>query len=142
MSAVSAHFETAYHNVEPAFTLNLSFQAVEQVALEFADLAAAQACHVNVIPLRATLVIMLFALHVHEVKLIDQPVPLEQSEGAIDRDSVHSRIDSASSAEKLAGIQMLLRSLHHAQNGAALAGHAQAARHKFGLQPAGCFGLG
>jgi hypothetical protein len=63
--------------VKLAITLNLSLEPFEQIALEFHNLAASQAGHVDMVPLRTALVIMLFPLHVHEIKLIHQTMSFE-----------------------------------------------------------------
>jgi len=91
------------------------------------------------IALRSALVKMFFTLQVHEVEFIDQTMPLKQLKGAIYRYAVNSRIDLASPAKKLAGVEMLLCRLDNAQNRTALVGHAQSARHKLRLQSAGLF---
>jgi len=70
LRAISADLQPAHHNVKPAFALNLALQPVEQVAFEFCDLSAAQAGHVDVVPLRPALIEMLLSLHVHEVEFI------------------------------------------------------------------------
>lgn len=113
--------------MEPALALNLSFEAVEQVAFELCNLAAAKACHVDMIPLRAPFVKVLFPLHVHEVELINQAVTLEKIQGAIDGDSIDAWIESPRLTEDLRGIEMLLRGFNHAKNGSSLMGHPQAA---------------
>ncbi len=63
--------------MKTAVALNLSLKPVEQVALEFSDLSAAQACHVNVIALRTALVKVLLPLHVHQVEFVDQTMTLQ-----------------------------------------------------------------
>jgi hypothetical protein len=113
--------------MEAAVALNLSFQTIEQSALEFGDLAASQTGHMDVIALRATLVVVLFSLHVHEIEFVHQAVSLEQTERAIDRYAVDMRIKFAGVTQNLARIKMLFGGLDHAQDGAALMRHAQAA---------------
>ena len=83
------------------------FEAVEEIAFEFRDLAAAQAGHVNVVALGATLVEMLLSLHVHEVEFVDQAVALEQAEGAVDGDAINQGVEFASLAQDLAGVEVL-----------------------------------
>ena len=133
MVAVPANFQAGHHNVELAVALNLTFEPVEQIAFKLRDLAAAQAGHVDVVSLRTALVEMLLALHMHEVKLIDQAVTLEQINSPIDGDAVNLRINPPRLAQNLAGIQMLLCRLDDAQNSPPLMGHAQPARHQFSL---------
>jgi hypothetical protein len=127
--------------MELTITLDLAFEPFEQIALEFGDLATSKASHVDVVALRAALVIMLFSLHVHEIEFIDQAMPLEQTQGAIDGHAVNVRIEPPSVAQDLAGVEMLFGGLDHAQDGAALPGHAQAARHEFCLQASRSLGL-
>ena len=87
----------------------------------------------DVISLRATLVIMLLALQMHEVEFIDESMALKQIEGAVDGNSIDVRIQSARLAKDLAGIQMLLGSFDNAEDGPALARHPQSTRHEFRL---------
>src|ERR1700691_977994 len=128
--------------MELAIALDLALQPVEKVALEFHDLAATQAGHVDVVALWPPLIKVLLALHVHEVEFIHQAMPLEQLESAIHRDSIYLGIEFARSAQNLAGVEMLFRGLDNAEDGTALMCHAQAARHQFGLQSSRSFSLG
>lgn len=128
--------------MELAVALDLSLEAVEEVALELRNLAAAEAGHVNVVALRAPLVVVLLALHMHEVEFVDQALALEQVNGAIDGDTIDLGVEFAGLAQNLAGIEMLLGGFHDGEDGTALAGHAEAARHEFRLQASGLFGLG
>jgi hypothetical protein len=111
--------------VKPAISLNLSLQAIEEIAFKFSNLAAAQTCHMDVIPLGTALIVVLLALHMHQVKFIDQTVPLQQAERAIDGDPVDLRIKAASAPQQLAGIKVLFGGFDDAEDGAPLAGHAQ-----------------
>jgi hypothetical protein len=72
---------------------------------------------------------MLFAVEVHQIELIDQSMPFQQGERPIDGHTINVGSDFAGTPENLRRIQVLLRSLYNAQDGAALAGHAQPARH-------------
>lgn len=127
LRAVPADLEACNHNVEMAIALDLSLEPVEKVALEFGDLAAAQTSHVDVVALGPAFIKVFFALHVHKVEFIDQAVTLQQAEGAIDRHPIDTGIEFARPAQDLAGIEMLLRSLDHTEDGTALMSHAQAA---------------
>ena len=55
LAAVAAHLQAAHDNVEAAVALDLSLEAIEEIAFELRDLPATQAGHVDVIALRATL---------------------------------------------------------------------------------------
>lgn len=78
LSAISANFQSTYQDVKLALALDLTFKPIEQIAFKLGDLSTAQAGHVNMISLRPPLVKMFFALHVHEIKFIDQAVALQQ----------------------------------------------------------------
>ncbi len=73
---MATDFEAGDQNMEVAVALDLAFDAVEEVALELLHLAAAQAGHVHVVALRATLVEVALALDVQQVELVDQAVAL------------------------------------------------------------------
>src|SRR6267143_1746775 len=114
LATVSADLEAGYDDVEAAVTLNLPLQPVEEIALEFRDLATAQAGHVNVVPLRATFVVVFLTFQVHQIKFVDQAVALEQLEGPVHRNPVDLRIEPAGMAQDLTGVEMLLGSFPHA----------------------------
>jgi hypothetical protein len=142
LRTVTADFQSGNDDVEPAIPLNLSLQAVEEIALKFSNLAAAETCHVNVVPLRPPLVVVLLALHVHQVKFVNQAVPLQQAKRAINRHSINLRIEAACAAEQLAGVKVLFGGFNHAEYRTALAGHAESTRHQFGLKTSWDLGLG
>jgi hypothetical protein len=119
--------------VEAAIALDLPFQSIEKIALKFGDLPTAEARHMDVVSLRATLVVMFLALQMHEVEFIDESMALKQIEGAVDSNSIDVRIQSARLAKDLAGIQMLLGSFDNTEDGPALARHPQSTRHEFRL---------
>lgn len=126
LCAVAADFKPADHDVKPAVTLNLAFQAIEKIAFELHDFSAAQAGHVNMVTLWPPLVIMLLALHVHQVEFVHQAMPFEQVQCSIDRDPVDSRINLSGVTQNLRRIQMLFGVFHHAENCPALMGHSEA----------------
>ena len=76
--AVATNLQAADEDVKLTLALDLAFEPLEQIAFEFCNFAAAQACHMNVVTLRAPLIKMLLALHVHQVEFINQAVPLQQ----------------------------------------------------------------
>ena len=139
---ISTNFKPGDDDVESAIALDLSLEAVEQIAFEFGDFPATETGHVDVIPLRATLIKMFFALQVHEIKFIDQALALEEVEGAVDRDAINLRIEFLGAAKNSGGVEVLLGGLDDAQDHFALAGHAKAAGHELGLETSGLLGLG
>jgi hypothetical protein len=124
---VTTHFQAADNDVEAAVALDLSFEAVEEIAFKFHDLATTKARHVDVIALRAPLVEMLLALHVHEIEFVNQSVALQQLQGAVNRNSIDLGIKLPGMAQNLCGIKMLLGVFDHAKNCAALPSQAKAA---------------
>jgi len=77
----------------------------------------------------------------HEVEFINEAVPLEQPQRAIDSTPVNASIELLRFAQNLAGIKVLIGGLNDAQDGAALFGHADTALGEVGLQAARHFGL-
>ena len=127
--------------MKTAIALNLAFQAIKKIAFEFHNLAAAQTGHVDVIALRAALVKVFLTLHVHEIELVDKSLPFEEIQRPIDGNAIDLRIELAGATENLAGIEVLLGGFDDAEDGAALARHAQASRHELSLQSTGNFSL-
>ena len=111
-----------------AIPLDLPFKTVEQIALQFNDSSAAQACHVNVVALWPSLVEMLFSLHVHEIEFINQSMPLQQFESAIDSYAINPWVKFARLAQDLRGVHVKLGGFDHAQDGSALVGQTKATR--------------
>jgi hypothetical protein len=138
LSAIAADFEPAHHDVETTIALDLSFETVEQIALEFGDFAAPQASHVNVITLRPTLIEVFFSLQVHEVQFVYQTMTLQQAERSVNRNAIDLGIDLAGFAQNLAGIEMLLGGLDDTQDSPALPRHAQSAGVAWGQNPDYC----
>jgi len=141
LRTVTADLKSGDDYVEAAIPLNLPLQTIEQVAFKFRNLATAETRHVNVVPLGTALVVVFLALHMHQIKFIDQAVPLEQAEGAVDGNAIDLGIEATRAAQQLAGVEVLLGSFDHAENGATLTGHAQSTRHQLGLQTSRNFGL-
>jgi hypothetical protein len=73
---IPSNFKAADEDVKLTLALDLPFEPLEQIAFEFCDFAAAQARHMNVVTLRAALIKVLLALHVHQVEFVNQAVPL------------------------------------------------------------------
>ena len=77
---------------------------------------------------------MAVAVQVHQVELVDQALPLEQVQRAVDRAAIDGSIERPRLAQNLAGIEMLAGRLDDAQNRAALRGHADSTLGKLRLQ--------
>ena len=141
LRAVTADFQAAHHDVKTAFALDLAFETIEQVTFKFGNFAAAQTCHMNVVALRTALVKVLFTLHVHEVKFVNQSMPFKQFEGTIDGHAIDAGIDLAGLTQYLSGVQVELGSFDDAQDCSPLVGEAKASGRQFGLKISGNFGL-
>lgn len=72
--AVPSHFKARNQDVKAAVALQLPFQIFEKLALEFSNLPAAQAGHVDVISSCFPFIEVPFALHVHQVQFVDYTV--------------------------------------------------------------------
>lgn len=96
----------------------------------------------DVVALWTALIVMFLSLHMHEIKLVHQTVSLEQAQSTVDGYSINVGIETARTAQELAGIQMLFGGFDHPQDRSALTRHAQAARHQFGLKTSRGFRLG
>lgn len=120
--------------MELAVALDLAFETIKQIALKFRDATAAQAGHVDMIALGTAFVVVLLALHVHKIEFVDQAVAFEQADSAVHGHTVDLGIEFAGFAQDLAGVEVLLGRFHDREDGAALASHAQAAGHEFGLE--------
>ena len=80
---------------------------------------------------------VLVTAQVQQVELIDEAVALEQVEGSIDSDAVHTGIDFLRSFENGAGVQVAFGVVHDLKQDFSLAGEAHAAFFQRGLQAAG-----
>lgn len=87
------------------------------------------------------LIVVAFAVDVHEIEFVDEAVALEELEGAVDGAAVDAGIEFLGFAKKLSSVEMLRGGFHDAQDGAALLGHADSALGEVGLQAAGHLGL-
>ena len=75
--------------MKAAIAFQLVLQRIEDFTYKFSNLPTAQASHVNVIRAQFALVVMAFAVQMHEIEFIDQPLPLQQFERAINRAAIH-----------------------------------------------------
>ena len=85
----------------------------------------------DVIPARLHLVVMLFALQVHQNQFIDQPKLFQEFDGSIQRCTVNIRLLPSGQLQERSGIQMLFGALNDFDKDAALRGKAHALGCKF-----------
>lgn len=76
--AIASDFEARDHDVEVAVAMDLTLQTIEEQALEFGDLPASKAGHMDVITLGTTLVEVFFAFEMHQVKFVYKTVTLQK----------------------------------------------------------------
>ena len=125
-----------------AIALHLSLDAIEQITLKFLNFAATEASHVHVIALWTALVKVPVTLEVHQVKLIHQPLALQEAQRPVYSHAIYVGVYPDGLTKDLRSVQVLLGSLDDAQDGAALPGEAYAAVHQLGLQESRGFSLG
>ena len=133
LGAVAADFEPGDDNVEAAIPLDLSLQSIKEVAFKFRNLAAAQTRHVDMVPLRAPFIEMFLALHMHQVEFVNQSVPLQQAQSAINRDPVYLGIDAGAPAAATDWRPDAVWLFPPRSESCGVVGHTQPARHQFGL---------
>jgi hypothetical protein len=93
----------------------------------------------DVIPRPVRFVVVPVAAEMQQIQLVDQTLLFKKINRAVNGNQVHARIDFLRSREDLIHVQVLLGSIHHLQDDAALAGHADAAGGHSLLKLAGCF---
>ena len=93
------------------------------------------------VALQFAFVVVALSVDVHQVKFVDQPLPLQQSQGAVHRAAVDAGIDLLRLPQNLAGVEMLVGGFDHAQNRVPLLRHADSALGEVRLQPARHFSL-
>ena len=73
--------------------LDLTLELLKKLAFNLSHFPAAQACDVNVVARTMAFVVVPVAMDVEQVELVEQAVPLEHLERAVDGDAVNARID-------------------------------------------------
>ena len=125
--ADAAYFGARDGNLDAAVACDLVFQLIVEMALEFADFAAAEAGDVDVIARAVGFVIVAIAAQVEKVEFIDEALFLEEIDSAIDGDEMDFGADFLGAFEDLIDVEMLFGVVHDLENDAALAGEANAA---------------
>jgi hypothetical protein len=138
IGAIAADFCASDGNFDLAVLLDLTLHLLEEAALHFPDLPAAQARDVNVVARAVALVKMLLAVDVEKIQLVYQSHFLEHIQCAVNGDAVDLRIDALRAFENRSGVEMALGVVHHLEKDAALAREADSALGKSGLKTPGC----
>ena len=110
-----------------AIPLHLSLGAIEQITLELLNFAATEASHVHVIALWTALVKVPVTLEVHQVKLIHQPLALQEAQRPIYGHAIYIGVYPDGLTKDLRSVQVLLGSLDNLQNDTTLSRHANSA---------------
>ena len=100
--------------MKPAVALDLSLESIKKIALKLHNFPAAQTGHMDVIPLRTTLVKVLLSLHVHQVELVHQAVALEELKRTVNSDTINFGIELLGMTKNLRRVKVLLGIFDHA----------------------------
>jgi hypothetical protein len=119
---------------------DLFLQLLVEAGLKFANLAAAETGHVDVVAGTVCFVIVAVASEMEKIEFVNEAALLEKVNGAVDGDEVDFGIDFLGAFEDLVHIEVLLGVVHDFQDDAALAGEANALFAEGLLERAGGFG--
>ena len=138
--ADAADFGAGDSDLDVAVAGDLFLELLVETGLEFADLAATEACDVDVVAGAVGFVVVTVAAEVEEVEFVDETFALEEVDGAVDRDKMNFGTDFLGAVEDLVNVEMLLGGIHDLEDDAALAGETDAALSQSLLEMAGGFG--
>ncbi len=109
--AQPSHLETHDLYFKIVLCRDLSLETLEGGAVKLLYLSTTKAGEVQMVFLRLDLVIMLFSVEVHQVKLVDQPKPLQQLKGPVNGRAIDIRVPLAGARQERGGIKMFVRPL-------------------------------
>ena len=127
LRAVPSDFGARHGDFHVEVAGDLILQLFVKIALEFADLAAAQARDMDVVPRPVRLIIVPVAPQVEQVQLVDQAFFFQQVNRAVNRDEVYASVNLLRAIENLIHVQVLLSVVHDLQDDAPLPRHANPA---------------
>lgn len=127
-AAPAAHLEPGHEDFKPGLLGNFPLELLKQGAAEFLDLTALEASQMHVIPFGFDLVVVLFAVHVHQIELIDKAELLQLFYGPVDGGPIDAWLSLSSQREQRRNVQMFLRFLHGLDQHSPLCGHADTFR--------------
>jgi hypothetical protein len=90
---------------------DLPLQPLERGAVKLLNLSTTKTGKMQMVLLRLDFVIMLLSVEVHQVKLIDQPEPLEQLQGPVDGRTIDIGIPLAGARQERSCIEVGVRAL-------------------------------
>lgn len=113
VGADSADFRAANGYFDAGVARDLALQVLVELAFHFANLAAADARHVDVVARSMALIEVAVAAQVKQIEFVDQSMTLEKINCSIDSNARDFRIDFLCAIEDFACIQMPSRGFHY-----------------------------
>jgi hypothetical protein len=105
---------------------DLFLELFVETGFEFADFSAAEARDVDVVARAVRFVVVTVAAEMEKVEFVDEAVFFEEVDGAVDGDEMDFVVEFLGAFEDLVHIEMLFGGVHDLEDGAALAGEANA----------------
>ena len=139
LSAVRAEapdFGPGDRNFKVAIERNLFLQLFIELALEFANLAAANAGDMDVVAGTMAFVEMAMSAEMQQIEFVDQTELLEQFEGAINSDPRDFRVDLLRPFENFSCIEVARSTFDYLKQDTALARQTNATGTEFALKTA------
>jgi hypothetical protein len=115
VGAEAAYFCARNCDFDAAVAGDLGFELLVKFAFEFADFAAANAGHVDVVARAVGFVEMAIAAEMQEIELVYQTVTLQEIQRAIDGDASYARIKFLGALQYFVGVEVAARCVHHLQ---------------------------
>ncbi len=135
--ADAAHFGAGDGDPNVAIAGDLLLELFVEAGFEFADFAATETGDVDVISRAVSFVVMAVTAEMEKIKFVDEALPLEEVDGAVDGDEVDVMVDVLGPFEDLVDVEMLLGAVHDLEDDAALACEPDAALAQGLLEMAG-----
>jgi hypothetical protein len=123
-----ADLRAADRNIDLAVAGDLLFEILVEFTLEFANLATPNTGDVDVVARPMTFIKMAVAAQVEQVQLVDQPLPFEQVDGAVNRHTRDVGIDFLGTFQNFVRVQVPASRLHYLKQNPALASETYPAR--------------
>jgi hypothetical protein len=125
--ADAANFGAGNGDFNVAVAGDLLLKLFVKAGFEFTDLTAAETGDMDVIAWAVGFVIVTVATEMQKIELVDETLPLEKVDGAVDRNKMDVGIDLLGALEDLIDVEMLFGAVHDLEDDTALAREANAA---------------
>ena len=125
--ADAANFGAGNGDFNVAVAGDLLLKLFVKAGFEFTDLTAAETGYMNVIAWAVSFVIVTVTTEMQNIELVDETLPLEKVDGAVDRNKMDVGIDLLGALEDLIDVEMLFGAVHDLEDDTALAREANAA---------------